>query len=94
MPTESVIEVVVNLKTRKLFILLDETNERYQIISPTGETMNLPITLFEEEPLILEEHDFASKLAEEQIAAWYVAQFTDGRDGFRELYMQDINQPC
>ena len=33
-------------------------------------------------------------VAEEQIAAWYVAQFTDGRDGFRELYMQDINQPC
>jgi hypothetical protein len=33
-------------------------------------------------------------VAEDQIAAWYVAQFTDGRDGFRELYLQDINQPC
>jgi hypothetical protein len=33
-------------------------------------------------------------VAEAQIAAWYVAQFTDGRDGFRELYLQDINQPC
>jgi hypothetical protein len=33
-------------------------------------------------------------VAEDQIAAWYVAQFTDGRDGFRELYLQDINQSC
>ena len=33
-------------------------------------------------------------VAEDQIAAWYVAQFTNGRDGFRELYLQDINQPC
>jgi len=33
-------------------------------------------------------------VAEEQIAAWYVALFTDGRDGFRELYLQDINQSC
>jgi hypothetical protein len=31
---------------------------------------------------------------EDQIAAWYVAQFTDGRDGFRELYLQDIDSSC
>ena len=33
-------------------------------------------------------------VTEDQIAAWFVAQFTDGRDGFRELYLQDINQSC
>ena len=33
-------------------------------------------------------------VTEEQIAHWYVADFTDGRDGFRELYLQDVNQSC
>ena len=33
-------------------------------------------------------------VTEEQIASWYVADFTDGRDGFSELFWQDINQSC
>ena len=35
-----------------------------------------------------------AEVTEEQIASWYVADFTDGRDGFRELYLQDINSSC
>ncbi|SVE35054.1 uncharacterized protein METZ01_LOCUS487908, partial [marine metagenome] len=33
-------------------------------------------------------------VTEEQIVSWYVADFTDGRDGFSELYWRDINQSC
>jgi len=33
-------------------------------------------------------------VTEEQIASWYIANFTDGWDGFRELYLRDINQSC
>ena len=35
-----------------------------------------------------------AEVTEEQIASWYVADFTDGRDGFSELFWQDINQSC
>ena len=33
-------------------------------------------------------------VTEDQIAAWFVAQFTDGLEGFGELFRQDINQSC
>ena len=33
-------------------------------------------------------------VTEDQIAAWFVAQFTDGLEGFGELFRQAINQSC
>ena len=35
-----------------------------------------------------------AEVTEEQIVSWFVADFTDGPDGFGQLFWQDINQSC
>ena len=33
-------------------------------------------------------------VATDQMITWYVAYFTDGLDGFQELFQQDIDTSC
>ena len=64
------IEVVVNKKTGQLFIMLDESASRYKLINPAGEQAVLPVSVFEEDPVLLEGDEIAAKLSEQQLAAW------------------------
>ncbi len=67
MQTESIVEVAVNIKTQKLFILLDDLGGRLKLINPSGEIMDLPDSLFEEEIGTIESHEFQQKLTPAQM---------------------------
>lgn len=55
------VSAVRNLKTGKYFIVLDETPERYRVINPEGQIVNVPAALFEEveSAINIEQNDVA-----------------------------------
>ena len=62
---ESIFEVVRNRKTGKLFLILDDSlDDRYQLITPSGDTKILPSILFEGDPVTVKETDLLPEQVE------------------------------
>jgi hypothetical protein len=64
------VEVVKNLKSGKMFILVDSNDSRLQVITPEGKMASLPEKIFDEEPLLLENDQIQVELSGEQITAF------------------------
>jgi hypothetical protein len=61
------IEGVRNLKSGKLFVLVDDKGALLQVINPQGEILNLPVGLFDEDPIIVSSDEFATQFTAEQV---------------------------
>ena len=75
---------------------MDEEDAEF-LVRPVADCVDLRAAFLDEMVMYEYHEDPECGLAgvtEEQIASWYVANFTDGWDGFRELYLRDINQSC
>ena len=75
---------------------MDEEDAEF-LVRPVADCVDLRAAVLAD--MVVYEYDedpecLLAGVTEEQIASWYVADFTDGRDGFRELYLQDINPSC
>jgi len=75
---------------------MDEEDAEF-LVRPVADCVDLRAAVLAD--MVVYEYDedpecLLAGVTEEQIASWYVADFTDGRDGFRELYLQDVNQSC
>jgi len=73
---EEFIEAVRNIKTGKLFIVIDVLSNRYRLLNPEGTFNSLPMELFDEEPILLEGDKIESSLTSSQLQAYrtYVAE--------------------
>lgn len=68
---EPSVEAVRNRKTLKLFILVDDSLDmRYKVINPAGETLILPDTLFDEDPVTVTSASYTAEFTTEQMAAY------------------------
>jgi len=75
---------------------MDEEDAEF-LVRPVADCVDLRAAVLAD--MVVYEYDedpecLLAGVTEEQIASWYVADFTDGRDGFSELFWQDINQSC
>ena len=66
--SQDIITCLVNKKNGSKFILLEEyATGICTVINPNGEILHIDLSLFEEEPLLLEEDDYVSNLTELQL---------------------------
>lgn len=65
------VEAVRNRKNQKLFIVVDDSLDmRYKVINPAGETLILPDTLFDEDPVTVPSSDYTTEFTNEQMVAY------------------------
>lgn len=71
MTRETAIEAVRNRKTRKLFIIVDDSLDmRYKVVNPAGEVLILPDLLFDEDPVTVPPEAVGAEFSPEQLTAY------------------------
>ena len=65
---KEIIETVRNIKSGKLFVLLDDSHGvAFKLVNPAGQIVNLPANLFESETIIVTAGEPDSELTAEQM---------------------------
>ncbi len=85
-----IIEAVRNIKTGKLFIVIDVLSNRYRLLNPEGSFSSLPMDLFEEEPLLLNTFESGEQLSGQQLSAYQA--YVDAEDAKADLDAQAREQ--